>query len=478
MTAPEDAPDAPRRLPRLDWPRLALWLGAFALLGPALWNGFPVVFFDTGGYIKRVLDWDLEPGRSFFYGLFLFATSAGWFSFWGPVLAQAAATLWLIHLTLRSHAIGCRDWPAAQVTGVAAIGLSALTGISWYVAQLMPDILLGLLVLALWLLAFRWETLNPGERLGVAAIGLLALLSHMSGMGLAVGLVAVIAVARVLDRRCGWALSPRLGPAAGLVAMALLLMPTLHMALIGKQGYTPGGPAFVFGRLVQDGLAQRYLERHCPDATIRLCDHRDRMPSTANDFLWHADSPFRVIGWWGGADAELSRLVAGIIREEPLAFLATGLRAAARQLVTVRTGDGLDEWHEVTRWVFAAFMPRQQELSFTTARQQRGEVTRGLFDTLNAVHVPVAHLSGLGLLLAAAWGLRRGGRADLGALALFTALALLGNAFINGALSNPHDRYQGRVVWLATLATGMAMAAWLDMRRRGQVRPAPNSPPA
>jgi len=36
-------------------------------------------------------------------------------------------------------------------------------------------------------------------------------------------------------------------------------------------------------------------------------------------------------------------------------------------------------------------------------------------------------------------------------LAVTVALALLANAFVCGALANPHDRYGARMVWLAVL---------------------------
>ena len=42
--------------------------------------------------------------------------------------------------------------------------------------------------------------------------------------------------------------------------------------------------------------------------------------------------------------------------------------------------------------------------------------------------------------------------ADIGELAAAVTLALLANAFVCGALSNPHDRYGARMVWLAGLA--------------------------
>ena len=41
------------------------------LLAPALWNGFPLLQYDTGGYLARWYEGTLEPSRSTVYGLFL-----------------------------------------------------------------------------------------------------------------------------------------------------------------------------------------------------------------------------------------------------------------------------------------------------------------------------------------------------------------------------------------------------------------------
>ena len=49
----------------------ALSMSIIALLLPALVNGFPFVFADTGGYLARPFEHTLALGRSAFYGLFL-----------------------------------------------------------------------------------------------------------------------------------------------------------------------------------------------------------------------------------------------------------------------------------------------------------------------------------------------------------------------------------------------------------------------
>ena len=84
-----DGPFCPADAGAEAWPvcsSLVRWLPALAailalLLAPALWNGYAVVFHDTGGYVGSVLEWQLFPGRSFFYGLFLWLTSLGWLNF-------------------------------------------------------------------------------------------------------------------------------------------------------------------------------------------------------------------------------------------------------------------------------------------------------------------------------------------------------------------------------------------------------------
>jgi peptidoglycan/LPS O-acetylase OafA/YrhL len=45
---------------------------------------------------------------------------------------------------------------------------------------------------------------------------------------------------------------------------------------------------------------------------------------------------------------------------------------------------------------------------------------------------------------------------DLTLLASTVAFALLGNAFICGVISGPHDRYGARMVWIATFAVLIA----------------------
>jgi hypothetical protein len=99
------------------------------------------------------------------------------------------------------------------------------------------------------------------------------------------------------------------------------------------------------------------------------------------------------------------------------------------------------------------------------ARQQRGEMA---FTALNRIHQPVAWaamalLPGLVLL-----GLWRADFSDIGRLSVTVAIALLANAAVCGIISNPHDRYGSRMVWIAALA--VVLAAWRGWVTRTQSR--------
>src|SRR5947207_10869782 len=81
---------------RLAWIAAAIPL---LLLAPALWNGYPLLQWDTGGYLARWYEGYLVPSRSTVFGLYLRFGEGSAFSI--NLGIQALATLWILQLTLR-----------------------------------------------------------------------------------------------------------------------------------------------------------------------------------------------------------------------------------------------------------------------------------------------------------------------------------------------------------------------------------------
>jgi hypothetical protein len=419
------------------------------LLTPALWNGFPLLQYDSGGYFARWYEGTLEESRSTVYGLFAVALARP--NFWPLIVVQAALTVWVVALVLRVHGIGR---PLVLLVTISA--LSVATTLPWLADIVLTDIFFGLAVLALHLLVLRNDALARWERVALFVLIAFSAATHNATLAVLLALLAAGLVVALFDRR----LVPLAGLTRGTAALLLgaVMLLGANYVVAKRVAWTPGGIGLTFGRMLQDGIVKRYLDEHCPDPRLRLCDHRDELPTDADVFFW-GEGLFDRLGRFQGLNDEMRTIVLESLRAFPWLQLRAAVVATLKQLVMVRTGWGvLDSiWH--THGMIENFAPAMMP-AMRAAHQQRGELD---FAAINRLHVPVALASMLLLLGVMALGVRQRRFADLGLLAATTALAILANAFVTGALSGPHDRYGARVAWLATLV--VAMVPWRAYNR-------------
>jgi len=435
----------------------ALTAGAM-LLAPALWNRFPLLQWDTGGYLARWFEGYLVPSRSVVFGFFV---TAGWpLDFWPVVAVQAAATLWVLWLVLRTHHIHLSAFGFVALTAV----LSVFTTLPWLVGILLTDIFAGLSVLGLHLLLFRSTHLSLRERLGLIVLVGFSAATHSAT--LAVDLAVLVAGAAVIIARRDRLPGGRIAGAGAAVLLSVVMVFAADYVLVRRLAWTPGGYGLAFGRLLQDGLVKRHLDRHCPQAGYKLCPHRDELPETADEFLW-GQSVFDRLGRFAGLGGEMETIVLRSLAEEPLANLKAALVATGRQLVTVGGGEGVltSIWH--TYGMIEKFTPSVAP-AMRAARQQQGEID---FAVMNAVQVPIG-LASMALLPAVVlMGRRRRELAGLGTLAAMVVVALVANAAVCAIISGPHPRYGARLAWLASLTVVMVPMR-LPLRRPAGAVPA------
>ena len=431
---------------------LAILLSLALLLAPALWNGFPLLQYDTGGYLARWYEGILVPSRAVVYGLILNAGTV--LAFWPVLLLQSALTVWVVALMLRTHRLGQRPW---LLLGTIA-ALSAVTTLPWLSAILLTDIFAGLGVLALYLLLLRGEALSSRERIALMLLIAVSAATHSATLAVLLALLLAAIVFFLIDRRR----SRIAGIWRGLLALTLgiALVFAADYVVAKRLAYTPGGFALSFGRMLQDGIVTKYLDEHCPAAKLQLCAYKDQLPQDADVWFW--GSPlFDRLGRFAGLGAEMEQIAVASVLAYPSLQAETALIATGKQLIDVRSGEGVvtDIWH--TYAIIERYTP-QLLPAMRAARQQSGEIG---FTAINRLHYPLALIAMalLPLLLLLAW--RRILPPDIGELAASVTLALLANAFICGALSNPHDRYGARMVWLASLAVALALAGYLRSTR-------------
>jgi hypothetical protein len=326
------------------------------------------------------------------------------------------------------------------------------TTLPWLTAVLLTDIFAGLGVLALYLLLLRDDTLHQGERIGLVLLVAYAAATHSGTLAMLLALtVCAVLVAFIWPT----GLPPaRLTRAVATLVLGAIIVFASDAAVTKRIGWPPGGFALSFGRMLQDGIVNRYLDDHCPDPTVRLCAYKNALPRDPDELFWGPHSVFNKLGRFQGMHDEMRRIAMESLAYYPLLQIKSVIAETAEQLHRARTGAGVVSWVWDTYFTVEKIAPEAVP-AMKAARQQRGLLS---FQAINRVHVPLAFLA-MALLPAIAWlGWRRAGFAEVGALAAAVALAILANAAVFGVLATAHDRYGARIVWLAGLTCMIALA--------------------
>jgi hypothetical protein len=346
--------------------------------------------------------------------------------------------------------------PKLSLAGLAAIGgfLSFFTGIAWYVGQVEPDIFTPVVILGAYLLLFRSAGLGKVQLRWITGLTGLAVACHPSHLGLLCGFV-ICALLLKLARRLP---QPDLKRGSIGLVTALCLIVAGNFVLTGKLFISKSGTVFLFARLMQDGIVQRLMNDTCPpqgEVDWRLCAFKNRLPKSANVWLWGERSGFRALGGFTSQaqQEEDRRILMESLKRYPVMHLRAAVYDSLVQFLQFKTGDGIEPQQWITEPNFQRVIPAQIA-AYREARQQRGLIR---FKTLNLIHVPVGTMSVLGLLLLLQHaGVRRDW--NQGLLPAMVLLGLIGNAVICGTFSTPHDRYQSRIIWLPSLVLLLAVA--------------------
>ena len=325
------------------------------------------------------------PSRSTTFGLYLhFGENSG---FWLNLGIQALATLWILQLTLRVLGIA-QSWRLLAISLV----LTLTTALPWLASMVLTDIFAGLSVLSLFILVVQGERTSPVEKFLLFGLTAFAGATHSATLAVLLGLCAL-----------GWIALPFLRgriSASGLtqgsltiVAGALLLLST-NFAFSGHLAWTPGGYGVAFGRMLQDGIVAHYLRDHCPKQHFKLCPYRDKLPATADEFLW-GNSMFDTLGRFDGLNDEMGYIVLHSLAEYP-AWQAKAALAGHRETTRLRSppAKATMSGSATPMASSSATFPRQVK-PMNAARQQHGQFR---LHRDQRIHVPVALAS---MLLAA-----------------------------------------------------------------------------
>ena len=440
----------------------AVLVGALLMTWPALYNRYPLLYPDSMSY--------LEDGRLVARALFLrkFSADYGGRSFiyclgilpfhlnvtpWPIVALQALLTAYVIWLVVRS--ILPRQTAIHYL--VLVVLLSLLTSLSWFVSLIMPDILGPVLYLCIYLLVFARETITRTERLTVVLIAWWAVASHATHLMLAVGICVLLALLLVLRRQSMQRRLRAIGEVATIVLLAAAAHLMLHAYLYGEPSLNGERPPFLMARVIADGPGRWYLEQHCEEVKLAICDHVHHLPDDPDDFLWVAGSI------WRSADHATQKR----LRQEEIPFVLATLRAYPRQQLSKSAGNF---WQQLTTfgledlgpsdWVLEVFdriLPGGRP-RYLQSRDARNALPFEFFTSVQYWTI-ITSLVVIGAFTPCLWSRRPPRLLGLSAVIVSMVIA---NGLVTGVLSAVEDRYQSRVIWLLPLLAGVFVLEWLD----------------
>ncbi len=448
--------------------QILVLLGAGLLLSAALWNGYPLTFWDTRAYVEHAGTLLPRPDRLIGYSLWIRALS--WkVTLWPVAVMQCVLVAGLV---LRTCGVLAKVSPVRYLGLLTFLTLS--TALPWIAGQLMADVFTPALVIALFLL-LEDEELSRWQRAALLALVALCACVHLTHVPLGMSLLAVwfLVLRRSQESRRALA---RVGVPALALLVGLTGIGTFNFARTGKLTLAEGGDAFVLAHLVESGIASRLLDAHCPARDYLLCPHRQHLPMGPDQLLWVDKLGLEPWKHTVEIKREAHRLLFDSLREQPALHLRVAVRYTLRTLTHFATGEGLDaDALPLIDAQIARYAPRDLP-GYRAAKQQDNAIP---VLSLRALHTPIAWiLLALGLaVVATASSLDGKGARFL----WFVLAALFFNAALSGNLAGVYDRYQSRLMWLLALGVwGHLTVKWdtaaprrlsAARARRGDVRP-------
>jgi hypothetical protein len=484
--------------------RAVTWIAAavLACLSVFFINGKPLFYFDTVGYISqghaalrllgiqgesplakrgeavneaRAADQPatmpdmaeinakntVDGSRSTFYAI-LSGALARLGALEGLMLINIAAVLLAMYLPLR---VASRRWglpvPLSQAVSMPVI-VACLGSLPFFVAYLMPDTFAPVLILVFATLGAFSRQMTVLEILLALALGMMAIVSHLSHLAIGVLLVPLAALASLMLSRRRWWLAPALGLV--IVGVGFAEQSALRSTAKAVSQSEVVIKPYITARLIQDGPGLRYLEKHCPDDKIATC--------RLYEALQWSDDPYRItathivfetsprlgsfrlmrprdqkavaddqIGFFFDVLFDMPAATLGAFAKN--AFIQSGWVAVD---LTLPTDNVIAQNAGVTGLMSGEF--------------GHGRLTgdTSWLGPLTLAH-QVLYLLSLAVIIALV-ALPRRVPFEMKVFAIAVLLGILANALVCGGISQPSTRYGARVIWLLpALATVLAIFA-------------------
>jgi hypothetical protein len=439
-------------------PVVTIAIGTFILMLIGFYNGYPLVYSDTGTYLYSGFDKFVPMDRPIFYGLFVCLISLK-YSLWPVILVQDLITAYVLYELLLCLRPGeAIDWLYIKIIFL----LTFVTGIAWYSNQIMPDFFTPLSALTLFIL-LRAGRLPVWRIILLSCIFLLSLVSHFSHVLIAAILLCLIGITGVwpsLRRFRIWLRAGRIWLAAALVVMAWLLLPLSNYLDNGHFVVSRGSHVFYMSHLADTGILEKLLKENCGNPELKdckLCAMKDSLARDAASFVWSGKF-LKNMNDWETSQHEYDKIIRFSIRHPH--YLAMTIYKdvvySFEQLTSNEIGSGLSPYTDGSAPYGQISWRFPYELNnYLNDRQNKFNGAELSFDLINHANMILM----IGCLFFIFYLGYSGRYAEIGPelkiFLIFAIAAIIANAVITASLTNPYNRYEARISWLLPLAVAL-----------------------
>lgn len=429
--------------------RLLFYLFApLIFLIPAFYNGYPLVYSDSGTYIRSGIELIIPSDRPIMYGLIIHAVDFN-FTLWPIVYIQA----FLVNLILWKILSEITKKFSYKKYIVFIIPLSYLSSLGWYTSQIMPDIF-TFLSIGSSILLFLEKKQILWKKVLYSLILIVSINVHFSNFPIV--FITMIVMFIVLK----WKKIPlvKYSIITPIIALfsSIICGIFINLAIGNTTKISQGSHVYLMGKMLDSGVLKSFLDDKCKTKEYIFCSCKDSLPIDNRDLLWNYNGPLYQHGGWDKTSKPYNQILIDILTSPKHCslFLYNSFISTITQLFQNNLGSGLEGTYfrqmdspptiEINKHY-------QFELNQYLQSRQNGNLwgQELNIDTPNFLQNILFYLSSFFILLFfLSKSIREILSLKLKILVVFLLISVFSNALVVSSLANIYDRLQSRISWV------------------------------
>ncbi|MCF8429303.1 MAG: hypothetical protein K9G64_04155 [Bacteroidia bacterium] len=433
-----------------------LLIGVIITLWPALYNHYALFFTDSQLYINYGNEFSFSEDRSFVYGWFIGITSLH-ISLWFPIIIQAIIFNFVCFNFVEKLALNF----TTKIYLPIILLLSAFTSLAWDVSYLMPDVFSPISILVLYLLFTHSKPFGTQWILLVLAY-LLILQTHFAFMLFHCLVLAIILLLQAIKLPFLKSLNKTMVYILTAAVFINIGLFTLEKKALGANEFSSVSHVFLMGKLVENGVLQKYLDQECLIQNFEICAFKNNLApqNYSGNFLFSSESAFQRTGGWANPHEEYKTIIKNILTTPKYLWLYVKAVFKETFLLFGRNEIG-SSIHAYPRdgWgphpAVVKYYPN--EIPVYDLAKQNAKTLQFPFKTITIASIFLLIIS----FVIAIFHFKK-----QPFVVFFILLTLVSNAIITGGLVGLEDRYCTRQNWLIILLALIFMANNIYKKQR------------